>query len=137
MSEKTEKQEKLEIGAIVDGKVVNIKPFGAIVVLPDNTQGLVHISHISTDFVQNISDYIAVGDVVSVKLVSIDPVTKKISLSMKEAARQTVQGDSPPQIFERAKPQQEPSNSFEDKVKEWIKISNERHAGLNKRNKRR
>jgi len=135
MSE-SEKQEKLEIGAIVDGKVVNIKPFGAIVVLPDNTQGLVHISHISTDFVQNISDYIAVGDVVSVKLVSIDPATKKISLSMKEAARQAAQSDAPPQVFERPKPQ-EPSNSFEDKVKEWIKISNERHAGLNKRNKRR
>ena len=132
----SEKQEKLEIGAIVDGKVVNIKPFGAIVVLPDNTQGLVHISHISSEFVQNITDYVAVGDVVKVKLVSIDPVTKKISLSMKEASKQAAQGDAPPQNFERAKPQ-EPSNAFEDKVKEWIKISNERHAGLNKRNKRR
>ena len=134
----SEKAEKLEIGAIVDGKVVNIKPFGAIVVLPDNTQGLVHISHISSEFVQNITDYVAVGDVVKVKLVSIDPVTKKISLSMKEAARQTAQGEAPAaaQTFERAKPQ-EPTNAFEDKVKEWIKISNERHAGLNKRNKRR
>jgi len=132
----SEKQEKLEIGSIVDGKVVNIKPFGAIVVLPDNTQGLVHISHISSEFVQNISDYVAVGDVVRVKLVSIDPVTKKISLSMKEAARQETQSEAPPQTFERAKPQ-EPTNAFEDKVKEWIKISNERHAGLNKRNKRR
>jgi len=132
----SEKQEKLEIGAIVEGKVVNIKPFGAIVVLPDNTQGLVHISHISSEFVQNISDYIAVGDVVTVKLVSIDPVTKKISLSMKEAAKQATQSEAPAPTFERAKPP-EPSNAFEDKVKEWIKISNERHAGLNKRNKRR
>ena len=138
MSEKVDKSEKLEIGAIVEGKVVNLKPFGAIVVLPDNTQGLVHISHISTSFVQNVNDYISVGDVVKVKILSVDPTTKKISLSIKEAVRQAGQGDAPanPPSFERSR-QSEPSNTFEDKVKEWIKVSNERHAGLNKRNKRR
>ena len=42
--------EKLEVGSIVEGKVVRIKPFGAIVSL-GNTQGLVHISQIANSFV--------------------------------------------------------------------------------------
>ncbi|MCL2616513.1 MAG: S1 RNA-binding domain-containing protein [Defluviitaleaceae bacterium] len=139
MSEKTDKMERLEVGAIVEGKVVNLKPFGAIVILPDNTQGLVHISHISASFVQNVNDYISVGDIVKVKILTIDPTTKKISLSIKEAARHLGSGDAPasvPSFSERSR-SSEPAGSFEDKVKEWIKISNERHAGLNKRNKRR
>ena len=140
MSDKADKAEKLEVGAIVEGKVVNLKPFGAIVVLPDNTQGLVHISHISTSYVQNVNDYIATGDIVKVKILSIDPATRKISLSIKEALRQMGQGDAPasaPQGYYEKPRSSEGSNSFEDKLKEWVKVSNERHAGLNKRNKRR
>ena len=138
-SDKPDKPEKLEVGAIVEGKVVNLKPFGAIVVLPDNTQGLVHISHISTSYVQNVNDYIATGDIVKVKILSIDPATRKISLSMKEAARETDQGDTPatPQGYYEKPRSSEGGNTFEDKLKEWVKVSNERHAGLNKRNKRR
>ncbi|MDR1643319.1 MAG: S1 RNA-binding domain-containing protein, partial [Clostridiales bacterium] len=48
MSEKIE----IKIGSIYEGKVVRLKPFGAIVSLPDNSQGLVHISHISNSYVQ-------------------------------------------------------------------------------------
>ncbi|MCL2852798.1 MAG: S1 RNA-binding domain-containing protein [Defluviitaleaceae bacterium] len=139
MSEKTDKAEKLEVGAIVEGKVVNLKPFGAIVVLPDNTQGLVHISHISTSYVQNVNDYIATGDIVRVKILSIDPTTKKISLSIKEAARETGQAEahaSPQGYYEKPRAS-EGGSTFEEKLKEWVKVSNERHAGLNKRNKRR
>ncbi|MCL2617893.1 MAG: S1 RNA-binding domain-containing protein [Defluviitaleaceae bacterium] len=138
MSEKPEKPEKLEVGAIVEGKVVNLKPFGAIVILPDNTQGLVHISHISTSYVQNVNDYIATGDIVKVKILSVDPTTKKISLSIKEAARESGQGEVQPQFsFQDRQRSSEGGNTFEDKLKEWVKVSNERHAGLNKRNKRR
>ena len=138
MSQKEDRAEKLEVGAIVEGKVVNIKPFGAIVVLPNNTQGLVHISHISASYVQNVSDYIATGDIVSVKIVSIDATTKKISLSMKEAAKELGR----PSVSQTQVPYERPrasegGGSFEDKLKEWVKSSNERHAGLNKRNKRR
>jgi len=123
---------KVEVGSIVDGTVLRIKPFGAIVSLPDNLQGLVHISHISTSFVQNIEDHLSVGDEVKVKVILKDPETGKISLSIKDA--------SPPPTRSEYRPRQQsaPSDgSFEDKVKEWLKSSNERQAGLNKRNKRR
>ena len=124
----------VEVNSIVSGEILRIKPFGAIVLLPDNRQGLVHISHISSKYVQDIEEYVSVGDVVTVKVLSIEVETGKISLSMKEA--------EPPKTFERRpeaayQPQGEQSASFEDKFKDWLKNANERQAGLNKRNKRR
>lgn len=133
--------EKIEVGSIVEGKVVRTKPFGVIVALPDNSQGLVHISHISTSFVQNVTDHINIGDVVRVKVLSVDAASGKISLSIKEAAEPVKKprsewnasgGDFRP----KAQPV-DAVGTFEDKLKEWIKVSNERQAGLNKRNKRR
>ncbi|MCL2699609.1 MAG: S1 RNA-binding domain-containing protein [Defluviitaleaceae bacterium] len=129
MSDNTETP-KIEIGDIVDGQVIRIKPFGAIVSLPDNQQGLVHISHISVSFVQNIEDHLAVGDEVKVKVIAKDAETGKISLSIKDAL--------PPVRTEYRQRAAAPAdNSFEDKLKEWVKVANERQAGLNKRNKRR
>lgn len=128
----SEKLEKLGVGAVVDGKVVNVKPFGALVLLPDGTQGLVHISHISASYVQDVSDYIGVGDIVRVRITSIDPATKKIALSMKDA----VGGEQSKFVPQKAESKGK-GNSFEDKLKEWVKVSNERQAGINKRNKRR
>ena len=65
--------EKLEVGSIVEGKVVRVKPFGAIVSL-GNTQGLVHISQVANSFVQDINDHVKVGDMVKVKVLSIDEI---------------------------------------------------------------
>jgi predicted RNA-binding protein with RPS1 domain len=135
--------EKIEIGSIVEGKVSRIKPFGAIVLLPDNTQGLVHISHISTSYVQNIEEHVSMGDMVKVKVISSDPVTGKISLSIKDTMPKpaVTQNNSKPYRNDNFKAKAPmptgPSDLFEDKFKDWLKVSNDRHAGLNKRNKKR
>ena len=68
--------EKLEVGSIVEGKVVRVKPFGAIVSL-GNTQGLVHISQVANSFVQDINDHVKVGDMVKVKVLSVDNIVSK------------------------------------------------------------
>ncbi|MDR1532095.1 MAG: S1 RNA-binding domain-containing protein [Clostridiales bacterium] len=115
---------KLEPGAIFQGKVLRIRPFGVIVSLPDRGQGLVHISHISSSYVKNIEEHVSVGDIVKVKVLAVEPDTGKVSLSIKEA-----QSD-PPEA-------PRPNLTFEEKFKEWLKVSNERQAGLNKRNKRK
>lgn len=60
------------------------KPFGAIVSL-GNTQGLVHISQVANSFVQDINDHVKVGDMVKVKVLSIDEESHKIALSIREA----------------------------------------------------
>jgi predicted RNA-binding protein with RPS1 domain len=120
---------ELEEGSIVEGKVMKIKPYGALVQLPGNAQGLVHISHISPSFVQNAEDFISVGDTVTVKILSADTKTNKYSLSIKEAAAESQPED--------VGAEQSKDATFEEKFKEYVKSSNERLASLNKRNKKR
>ena len=128
--------EKPEINTILEGKVVKVKPFGAIVRLPDNSQGLVHISHISNRYVQDINDFLSVGDEVNVKVLSVDGDGEKISLSIKDAEqKEDFERNHEPEKFKGYEPVE--AATFEDKFKEWVKSSNERHAGINKRNKRR
>ena len=76
----------LKIGSIASGKVQSVMPFGAFVSLDDNKSGLVHISEITNEYVENINDYIKVGETVSVKVLDIDK-SGKISLSIKKAKR--------------------------------------------------
>lgn len=132
--------QELEINSIVEGIVVRLKPFGAIIKLPENQQGLVHISHVSNKFVQDISEHLTVGDVVKVKILSIDAASGRFSLSIKETEEPQKNQFRPQkpqsQVYEEGLPAT-PEERFEDKFKEWVKSSNERQAGLNKRNKRR
>ena len=74
----------LKVGSIASGKVQSVMPFGAFVSLPDNKSGLVHISEITSEYIENINDYIKVGDTVTVKVLDIDK-SGKISLSIKKA----------------------------------------------------
>jgi predicted RNA-binding protein with RPS1 domain len=136
MSEKIE----IAIGTVYEGKGVRLKPFGAIVSLPDNSQGLVHISHISNSYVQNVDDHLAVGDTVRVKVLSRDPATGKTSLSRTDVEQPASlqEKEAALEYENRARYRQDGGgSSFEDKFKEFLKVSNERQAGLNKRNKRR
>lgn len=144
--------EKLEVGSIVEGKVVKIKPFGAIVALGENRQGLVHISQVANSFVQDINDHLSSGDIIKVKIISIDTENNKISLSIKDALPPapkpefTKRGEGKNNYENRGgnPPSDNFSNNgggsgsdFEDKMKEWLKQSNERQAGLNKRANKR
>ena len=73
----------VEVGKVLEGKVVSIMPFGAFVSLPDGKTGLVHISEVALDYVQNVSDHLKENDTVKVKVVKIDE-KGKISLSIKK-----------------------------------------------------
>ena len=72
----------LEVGAVVEGKVVSIMPFGAFVSLPEGKTGLVHISEVAIGYVKNVADHLSANQSVKVKVVGIDP-KGKISLSIK------------------------------------------------------
>ncbi|QIL46997.1 S1 RNA-binding domain-containing protein [Vagococcus coleopterorum] len=71
------------IGMEIDGVVTGVQPYGAFVSLEGEQQGLVHISEVKHGFIKNISDVLAVGDKVRVKVIDIDEYSKKISLSMR------------------------------------------------------
>ena len=73
--------EKYPIGEIVEGTVVRLAPFGAFVSLEDGIDGLVHISQIADKHVAKPEDELSPGQIIQVKVVDIDPMNQKISLS--------------------------------------------------------
>lgn len=60
-----------EAGEDFEGKVLNIQPFGAIVEILPGKEGLLHISELDYGYVDNVEDYLAVGDTVKVKLLEV------------------------------------------------------------------
>ena len=125
---------ELNVGSIVDGKVTGITKFGAFVSLPEGRSGLVHISEIAYAYVNEVSDYLSVGQEVKVRIVGIDD-NGRINLSIKKAQ------DPPPRPQSR-RPAPVPAagapaarsgpSSFEDKLKQFMQDSDSKLSGVRK-----
>ena len=74
---------KYEVGQVIEGKVVQIKDYGAFVELEAGLDGLVHISEIANRRVENVSDELELGKIITAKIMEIDVDRKRISLSIK------------------------------------------------------
>ena len=74
-----------EVGAIYTGKVARIVDFGAFVTILPGKDGLVHISQIAEERVENVTDYLSEGQEVQVKVLDVDQ-RGRIKLSMREVA---------------------------------------------------
>ncbi len=72
----------VEVGRLYSGRVVKIMDFGAFVSILPGRDGLVHISQISNDRVENVTDFLTEGDTVTVKVLEVDK-QGRIRLSMK------------------------------------------------------
>ena len=90
-------------GALCDGRVTRLAPFGAFIELAPGLEGLAHISELAWSRVEDPRDAVSEGQTVTVKFLSIEegdkPGRKKISLSLKQA-----QGDPWQTVIERFKP---------------------------------
>jgi len=73
--------EKYKPGQLVHGKVTKITNFGVFVGLEDNLEGLLHISELSDNKVENPEDVVKVGDEIDVKVLRVDSDERKIGLS--------------------------------------------------------
>ena len=72
----------IEVGNIFEGRVTGVKPFGAFVALPEGRVGMVHISEVSNEYVQDIATVLHDGDTVKVQVINVAP-DGKIALSIK------------------------------------------------------
>lgn len=79
--ERKKKFESITVGSVLEGTVESLQPYGAFIDLGDKISGLVHISQISTKRIKTPEDVLAVGDKVTVKVLSNEK--RKISLSMR------------------------------------------------------
>lgn len=111
----------VDVGNIVEGTVVKITHYGAFVELPDGKSGLVHISEIADTYVKDVKDYLKEQEKVRVKVLGVNE-KGKLDLSVKQAL-------SPEERASRARAR----TSFEDKLKAFMKESEERLLDL-KRN---
>ena len=91
-AETNRKIEKCEVGAVMNGTVETIKPYGAFVALVNGLTGLLHISQISTQRIKHPGAVLKEGQEVRVKILST--ADNKISLSMKVLAEEAAEAES-------------------------------------------
>lgn len=128
---------ELAVGNIVTGKVTTITKFGAFVALPEGKSGLVHISEVAPTFVSDVHDFLAEGQEVPVKILAITP-EGKINLSVKQAMPRPERPARRAQAARREPAQQtaasaEPAEqTFEDKLKQFMSVSDSKQSELNR-----
>lgn len=127
----------IEVGTKMEGKVTGITHFGAFVDLAGGVTGLVHISEVADSYVKDIHEHLKVGDMVTVKVINVDP-NGKIGLSIRQAV------DKPPeqQSYQRGPRGGDRGGrpfkggggraSFDDKLSRFLKDSEERISSLKK-----
>ena len=118
----------IEVGNIVDGTVSGITKFGVFVDLGEKQTGLVHISEVAHGYVEDINDVLKVQDAVKVKVLSVDG--SKIGLSIRQTQEKPQVEERRP---ERRVQSRQSAESFEAKMKSFLRDSNERLHDL-KRN---
>lgn len=132
---------QLEIGKIYDGKVKNITQYGAFVDIEGGGTGMVHISEISTSFVNEIRDFLTENQEVKVKVIGINEAGK-VSLSIKKAVdtpprqKQNFQRNqkrdekSKPNVWEPKKQTPPSEMTFEDMMNKFKQNSEEKMCEL-------
>lgn len=113
---------ELTIGSLLEGKVKTITKFGAFVLLPENRTGMIHISEVSSTFVNDIRDHLTEGQVVRVKVIGIDP-TGRISLSIKRALEPVRPRAPKPEARSKLPQQPKAPQTFEEKLKQFMSDS--------------
>ena len=114
--------EKYAVGDIISGKVVRIVDFGAFVEIEKGIDGLVHVSQITHEFLENPSSVLTVGQEVQAKIVSIDLEKEKMTLSIKEVTPAPVKEEKAEEATDKpAKPRRAKKEKAEntDEMRSW------------------
>ena len=144
----------IEVGNVLEGRVTGVKPFGAFVALPEGKSGMVHISEVSNEYVQDINTVLHDGDAVKVQVINIAP-DGKIALSIKRllppaprqprsdrgprsrgGGRPPREGgrgparDAAPRVWQPKAPAKSDNLSFEDMMSRFKSQSEEKMADL-------
>ncbi len=101
----------LTAGMILEGAVTNVTNFGAFVDIGVHHDGLVHISELSARYVKDPHETVKVGQIVRVKVLSADPKSKRIALSIK-----ALEESAAPPAQKREKPKEAPRPSMDQQL---------------------
>ncbi len=121
--EGVEKITDLEPGMTLEGVVTNVANFGAFVDIGVHQDGLVHISHLSDEFVKDPFSVVKTGEMVKVRVLEVDAERKRISLSMKKNVDSSdiVRSEKPQKTVNKPKPQPALQNSMSNAFAKALK----------------
>ena len=129
---------QIEVGQLLEGRVSGITQFGAFVALPEGKSGLVHISEVANTYVNDVHEFLSVGQSVKVRVMKISP-EGKISLSVKRAEerpaaerpqpRRSEPAAAPRRMQEVYVPTRSGDQNFEDKLKQFMQESDSKMSG--------
>ena len=108
----------IEVGNVFEGRVTGVKPFGAFVALPEGGTGMVHISEVSNEFVQDIAAVLHIGDTVKVQVINVAP-DGKIALSIKRTQPAPERGHRPQGGGNGGPRPNQPRQKREEKPRVW------------------
>lgn len=84
--------EQYPVGSVVDCKITKITEFGAFAQIAEGVEGLIHISELSRDHVDDANAVVKVGETHKAEVISVDPQERKIALSIKQFMRNSENG---------------------------------------------
>ncbi len=112
---------KFKVGDIIEGTVIAIRKFGAIMIFDNEQKGLLHISEVANAYIRNISRYLVIGKTYQVKILSIEDdgflkvSMAKISQEEKDAYRNTSLKRTP------VDSENIDFTALKEKLDEWVK----------------
>jgi general stress protein 13 len=127
-----------KIGDIIQGTISGIKPYGVFIKF-ENNFAFCHISNCSHKFIKNLNDLFLINQEIKAKIIEINSEINKINVSIKDCEDNVpiknisnIDTKSPVQftVKEPSKP------SFEDMMKSYLKISDEKLESIGKRNQK-
>lgn len=136
---------QLTIGQIVEGKITGITNFGVFADLGEGKSGMVHISEVARTYVNDINEFVKVGDVVKMKVLNVGE-DGKISLSIKRALEQEKSAETKERRerrgFQQPKidgsytwtPKKAEPQSFEEMMNRFKQTSDEKFSDLKRKN---
>ena len=138
---------QIEAGTVLDARITGITSFGAFADLGEGRSGLIHISEIAPEYVENVSDHLKKGQKVRVKVIGVQG--DKISLSIKRALREekkprggrnrtepkpAAKKAGPPEEFEFVGKRDRGELSFDDMLQKFKRDSDEKLQDLKRSN---
>lgn len=79
---------RYKVGDLIQGTIIRILPYGAMLVFEDNTKGLLHISEVSNQYIRNIYNYLHTGTIYLVKVINVDEEKNFLKVSLKQVSKE-------------------------------------------------
>lgn len=109
-----------QIDEIIVGKVIDIQPYGAFIGFPNGQKGLIHISEISEEYVKHIETFLIIGEYVRVKVLTVDPTTNHLKLSIKRLYKREDLIDTSHPFWFKVPPHEINFKPLQDALPVWI-----------------